>query len=512
MLTYADTFPDGSRLTYDVCVIGSGPAAFAVALSLDRRHRGRPLRVVMLESGDRRLGSPPTNLLERAYDSHAQALYAGEVTGWLATHRPDYLTASRLRHYGGTSNVWSGWCWPLEPQDLLARGLGQEEVSWPIPYDELDRYYRRAQSFLRLGAFAYEDAGYWVRALWPLELAPIATGAAPLRTRVIQFRRLNVVHAYGRVVETSPVIDAINNANVVGFETVRLSDGKHVVTGAIVRTIEGGRAGRTLRVSAGVFVLAAGAIESTRLLLLSDIGNTSGHLGRHLIEHPYLWTAATFRLKGMPEGVRNFYFAPEPIRLPGGVGVLAALVPRSGFLRQQSIGTFRILLGGAPDIPGTLNIHWEQVPDPYSRIALSAVTPPDCFGLPRSAVHLESGEADKRTAKACIQAGLDVLCRADLITDMNTPDLAKDPWEWREPHRIVPGNHAMGTTRMSVDPSLGVVDPACRVHDSTNLFVASASTFPTGGYANPTMTVVALALRIADHLSGSWAGGAACST
>jgi len=77
-------------------------------------------------------------------------------------------------------------------------------------------------------------------------------------------------------------------------------------------------------------------------------------------------------------------------------------------------------------------------------------------------------------------------------------DPSNDETGW--PTSMVGGKHHMGTTRMHVDPKQGVVDPACRVHGLANLYVAGSSVFPTSGYANPTLTIVALALRLADHL------------
>jgi choline dehydrogenase-like flavoprotein len=76
--------------------------------------------------------------------------------------------------------------------------------------------------------------------------------------------------------------------------------------------------------------------------------------------------------------------------------------------------------------------------------------------------------------------------------------LAEDDSGW--PSCMTGGKHHIGTTRMHTDPAQGVVDADCRVHDLTNLFVAGSSVFPTGGYANPTLTIVALAVRLADHL------------
>ena len=138
----------------------------------------------------------------------------------------------------------------------------------------------------------------------------------------------------------------------------------------------------------------------------------------------------------------------------------------------------------------------EQAPDPDSRVTLGDAT--DALGLPEIRLDWRLSEADKRSLQAVhrtiaeefgrrVSAG----CRIDewLTADLTT---------WSS--EMIGGNHHMGTTRMSDDPRTGVVDRDCRVHGMANLFVAGSSVFPTGGSANPTLTIVALALRLADHL------------
>jgi choline dehydrogenase-like flavoprotein len=135
-----------------------------------------------------------------------------------------------------------------------------------------------------------------------------------------------------------------------------------------------------------------------------------------------------------------------------------------------------------------LLINLEQAPDPDNRITLGASR--DRFELPRAAVHWRWRERDERerarvhaiVAEECARHGLG---RVEV-----TAGLAPDP----------NAHHHLGTTRMHAEPRKGVVDAHGRVHDLTNLFVAGSSLFPTGGFANPTLTLVALALRLAEHL------------
>jgi len=131
----------------------------------------------------------------------------------------------------------------------------------------------------------------------------------------------------------------------------------------------------------------------------------------------------------------------------------------------------------------------EQAPDPNNRVVLSAER--DRLGLNKTELHWQLNEIDRRTiqrvkeiwAEEFDKAGLGHL---HLETELKFDKLAI--------------HHHMGTTRMHLDPKQGVVDANCKVHDMTNLFIAGSSTFPTAGYANPTLTIVALAIRLANHV------------
>ena len=138
----------------------------------------------------------------------------------------------------------------------------------------------------------------------------------------------------------------------------------------------------------------------------------------------------------------------------------------------------------------------EQAPNPDSRVSL--VEERDALGLPRIALDWRLTELDKRSLQAGHQAVALELGRTGLGRLQIEDWLTADVTTWTP--TLTGGHHHIGTTRMSEDPARGVVDGDCRVHGIANLYVAGSSVFPTSGSANPTLTVVALALRLAAHL------------
>jgi choline dehydrogenase-like flavoprotein len=157
-----------------------------------------------------------------------------------------------------------------------------------------------------------------------------------------------------------------------------------------------------------------------------------------------------------------------------------------------------------------LNTRTEQSPNPESRVSLSESRDP--LGLNRIKLHLQFSDLDKQTVRVTNRLVAEELGRLDLgrvkLKEWVTMDDAT--WPGSEnlpdyPHRVLSFGHHMGTTRMSEDPKLGVVDRHCRVHNVSNLYVASSSVFPASGYMNPTLTIVALSLRLAGHIRGQFA-------
>ncbi len=497
------TLQDGETQHYDICIMGSGPAAFALALQFIEQKVDPPLRVAMLES------SPAVGFaVQKLYDGANAGLLAGRQ-GWPT----NYCLESRLRTYGGTSNHWGGWSWPLEASDLAGEPV---PPSWPIAYGELLEYYQRAQRpIMQLGAFEYDNPQYWIdHSAFELETMPLPQDS-PLRTRILQFNGIHFQQQYGALLATSRLVDVFRDANVTKLET-EVSGDTNRIQAMVAQTIVNGQPGQTNYFTAKHFVLAAGAVATTRFLLLNKLGNSSGHLGQHFMDHPYL-NSATFRVhrENIPEGVFNFYFgkanvdpdkrdltlqslpspgaaAPDAAATGSGATFIAGLVPKLDFLQEAGIASFRVLLGGVGNAPGSIQTNIEPLPSSTGAISLSGRTDP-VFGQPEVKVDWQLTASAEKTGKAMFEATQEALETLGYGSEFHIPQLDDDRvWS--------PGLHPMGTTRMAACQEDGVVDANLSVFGTSNLYVTSSSTFPTAGYQNPTFTVCALALRLADYL------------
>jgi len=281
-----------------------------------------------------------------------------------------------------------------------------------------------------------------------------------------------------------------------------------------VATLAGGR----FEVRARVFVLATGGIENARLLLASNrvhaqgIGNARDLVGRFFMDHPHLSAAAFLPARSDLE--LDLYHPHQRGRVLNS----AVLMPTGSVQRRERILDFWAALGSEGTLPGferslARAVHaierapgepasraifllaaGEQAPNPQSRVRLTDERDP--LGMPRVQLEWRLSAIDKRSllrahhliARELARAGLG---RLQILLD-------EDEAAW--PDDLVGGRHHMGTTRMHADPRQGVVDASCRVHGVGNLFVAGSSVFPTSGAAGPTLTIVALAIRLADHL------------
>ena len=500
----------------DLCVVGSGAAGITMALRL----ADSPLRVCLIESGG------------FEFDQAVQSLYDGESVG---QERADPL-GCRLRYFGGTTNHWQGWCAPLDASDFEARSWVPYS-GWPISKQDLDPYYEAAQQILELGAYRYETGQFPIE---DRDLPPF--DAQALRVRYWQYSPPTRFGArYRENLRKATNVEVVLHANAVKVQTNSTATKVEAIH---FQTL----AGRTGSVRARIFVLACGAMENVRLLLQAQdvekegLGNGSGTLGRFFMQHPERVVArimtnepepllrAFDRRQSEVGSIRAHITCAAPSQerfrlLNAGFDIMARRDFGTGYSTLRSLRN-DIGDGQWPasfddkvwsvltDLDGLVGdlyrrargevsafelvAHSEQTPNPNSRLTLTRER--DVLGMPKLKVDWRLTSDDKRSMfESTLRVGEELarlkLGRIKLEEWMLAGD---DFW----PDHIWSGCHHMGTTRMSNDPGSGVVDRNCRVHSVANLYIAGSSVFPTGGYVTPTFTIVALALRMADHIRG----------
>lgn len=489
MLLDPSAFGSQVRPDAQVCVVGGGVCGLTLAHAL----AGRGVDVLLLESGGRGL------------DRAAQELNQGDVRGDAYTG----LVATRHRQLGGTPHIWNTSVGsgmgakyvPLDPEDF---------ADWPWSAENLAPWYRAAHELCGLGPFRY-DATDW--------LAPgdrLLTGPGdPLRSGVYQLGRREVFTQ-----ELPAALLAASNVRVVPGATVTrlIRDGERLTELEVARPN-----GTRYRIHPDAVVLAAGAIENARLLLAS--GFESDWLGRGFMEHP-----RDRSLVLVPRSVESLGAAAFYDTHPGPGGTLIhgrlTLSPASRrdhrlpnasislFLRrrpaQESRGKqlLRRLQLLSPPFQGgygwsrhperdqafdafRLVVNLEQRPHRDNRITLGPDR--DRLGVPKALLTYRWRNEE--------QVDLDRLrsLLATWFADSGHGVLQYQPGLPPDPN----AHHHAGTTRMATEARDGVVSPEGRLHGSRNLYVVGSSVFPSAGFANPTLTAVALALRMADHLASS---------
>ncbi len=483
-----DPSPLGAR-SYDVCVVGGGPAGLTVARELAAAGQS----VALLEAGG----------LERSDAS--QAIYQGKETGlktWNA------IESCRLRYLGGTSNHWSGQCGVLEPSDFAAV-RHHDLPGWPIERQELMAHLPQAMNILDLGTGDFNARP--IIAKKPSRfVTPVMRLSPPTRFGT----------KYHKEMAESRRIDLYLNANLVDMRVEPQAGGMPRVVAGTVRNY----AGAKVAVKATRYVLAMGAIENARLLLNCNsqvpagIGNESDFVGRCFMEHLNVQVGRfVVRDRAFFKANPGVMYPSQQLiqqhRMGGGVLALApdymppSYTGRLGkvkeFLRDEAcrFDTVREYARKFADFncdgEGVITSLIEQVPDRNSRVTLTGDT--DAFGQRRSHLHWVINHADRRTIRTLALE----LAQELLILDVARVKLARYITDPEHEIELINHCHQMGTTRMSKDPKDGVVDRNCKVHTVGNLYVAGSSVFPTGGGINPTLTVVMQSLRLGQHLAAT---------
>jgi choline dehydrogenase-like flavoprotein len=553
MITQAEQIPSQTILEADLCIVGSGAAAIAIALEL----AGTKLKIIMLTGG----GATESNADRDLYRGTSEPADG---------HEP--LEVNRRRMFGGTTSAWGGRCVPFDAIDFEARDWVPHS-GWPLRCDELSAYQARAQRWCEAGADCYD-----ARLQFGSDQAEMIPGFDGERVVSWPLERWSPPTDFGRRYRKQ-LAAAANIEVIMGAHVTHLELEAH---GQSLSHVEArSHAGPFFKVKARHFVLACGGLENARLLLASrnvrpcGVGNEHDLVGRFYQSHLAVTIGCLEApASGQPlrhdfykdsEGVylrRRLWLTPETQRKHR-IGNVIAFASRPGEtsvqerdpifsgvyvakffaeqLRRRSVKALitetkqqrDVLLyhskafGGAmvtrtPELTKLMYRRWfsarrlptimsklkdgqplhlcfqgEHAPNPHSRVSLG--TDVDAFGMPRLIAEPRFTELDVTTiitahrivAEQCAQRGTGIF-RYDA-----------EELERQLKHMTTHFNsvaHHIGTTRMSTSPTEGVVDSHSRLHSVENLSMAGASVFPTSGHANPTLLLITLAVRLADRL------------
>lgn len=509
----------------DICIVGSGAAGISLAEKLSQSGRD----VIILEAGG------------LAITQEEQDLMQGESVG-----RPFVLEEGRARVLGGATSRWRGRCAAFSPIDFEAREWVPNS-GWPIPFEQLAQYFPAAQIHCGFTTPWIADSQVAASRVHPSQI----TDCSPLHPFVWRFAPIgraiyqNWAVRFGTLIKRSDKVRVIIHANA---SRINPSPSDNHVNSIEVATIEGRRA----CIYARQFVLACGGVDNARLALnFADqcpalFGKVSNTIGRYFMQHPKTVTATIDISQGMDIALQqslNLFLKPRGTQYEVGLALSESaqrsfrLLNCSGHIRYEPGADtgwqhLKLLLSreerehskwrhakgiikdprrivrnalrrsiGLPSLypapRAKLVTELEQVPDWNSRIYISAEQ--DALGLRKACADWRISAFEAETALAFTRF-VDVTFRQAGWGSLKiNPEL--------EMHRTIGDStlsesyHHIGATRMSAAPQTGVVDSNCKVHGIGNLFITGASVMPTGGHVNPTFMIVALAIKLGDHLN-----------
>lgn len=518
---------------FDVCVVGSGPAGLAIALACGRRGHS----VLVLEAGGRRKASSapnPVDILDA--DAHAP------------------LTVSTREGFGGTSSAWGGLCVPYDPIDFAERSWASA-AQWPITYAEAAKWHTEAGQFLDCGV-SFEDTETPLADNQDLDVGQLGRLSRRSELGKVYYNAI----ATSRSITLCLNAPAVNIAcdptgtHVVGVDVGMEQGTKRVLARRVVLAAGGLRTTRLLLSLARAWPrrFAADTVPLGKYYM----GHLTGEIATLVFRDPrdaagYLygrdaagrWGQRRVKLSPTRQKEEKLLNTAFTLRAPlfndhrhgdGALSTIALLAPllgkthrvrskrvcdtiagsRSGgslphlrnilrrpasTVRSVSTALDRLRVKNLPvmmlNSSGrySARYHAEQISNPNSRVFLDDRDPS------RLVVDFRYLPADVDS----VIRSHDLLDEGLRATGVGYLEyhVARDRRHDAVRAQARDGYHQIGTTRMSVDPRTGVVDRDCRVHGFTNLYVASASTLPTSGSANPTLLVVTMALRLAHHLS-----------
>lgn len=508
MITDLNDSSIGKELDADICIVGAGAAGISIAHSL----LATGLKITLLESGGGQY-EPATEALNKlSLNDDIGANVGGD--------KFDRNRACRLRYFGGTTNHWTGWCRPLDDIDFKERSWVPMS-GWPITRQDLDPYYKAAEQYCDITKpvfFKDQDNSKQFPDYSPEKLESIFWSISPPTRFGVKYKA---------ELEASQNVTILMHSNVTEIVT---DESEASVTSLTIRSLEGKEAS----IKAKRFIVATGALENARLLLVSNkknpngVGNQSGMVGKNYQNHPHIQSGLIKAAD--PEALSELYTrvssSTDNTVLPGIAGTEAVqeelkilnfgatITPVQGkSTARQMLNdlkafqwpddfTYKMktvvndLVKSKSNIEHQIYMYTEQAPSTESLVRLSDEK--DALGMPRVFMDWKLNPLDKHTVKEATMAIAEEVGRLNIGRFKVKDWVMEDGYTW--PPSLWGGCHQIGTTRMSGDAEQGVVDKNCQVHGLDNLYVAGSSVFTTGGHVPPTFTVVALALRLADHI------------
>ncbi|MDX1931712.1 MAG: GMC family oxidoreductase N-terminal domain-containing protein [Capsulimonadales bacterium] len=544
-LPVADSLSLADR--FDAIVVGAGAGGGVIAALLSEAGK----TVLLLERG----GNHGFGEIGRDPLRNQRLSQYGTNAGPDAGHPRVYVDSRGTEHtvlpheggyhnnaaiVGGGTRVYGAQAWRFHPLDFrMATTYGVPDGSsladWPISYDDLTPFYERAERELGVAGDADSFRHLPGRSAYPMPPMRLNTQGRTMREAAAKLGWHTVTVPLA--INTVPYLGrpaCIHCQHCVGFpcpteakngthNTViprALATGRcHAETGAMVERIEtiDGKAvgvtffdasGQRRTVHAEVIVVAAGAIETARLLLNSGLGND--HVGRHLQGHYY---PGAFGL--LPEDIWDG-IGPGPTtatcEFSHGNADESGRIVGGGMLADDFIPLAPTFMKGytPPDLPrwGAVPKQWmrtnhhrtlkimgpvQDIPSPDARVSV-AHDVRDRFGIPVARLSGTTHPETVRTARFMVERAAEWVRAAG----------ATETWAWPPGLGLSGGQHQSGTVRMSEDPAQGAADRFCRLHGHENLYIGDGSVHVTNGGFNPFLTIMAIAYRTGDHILRQW--------
>jgi hypothetical protein len=455
---------------FKVIICGSGPAGISLALDLEKKK----IECLIIESGD------------KFYTESAQKRYDGQVVG----NFPNNLSELRLSQFGGTSGHWGGTCRILDKYDFK---------DWPINKVDLDPFLDDSCKILNIkNEFREKKINNDLK--------------------IIEFKESGVMFSdkYYEHIKNSKFINLILNCSI--FD-IKIEDKKVKQITVKSENIE--------IIDANLLILACGGIENSRLMLWFQNNNTSISkkmpIGNFWMEHP-------FKIIGTGVGnfqkIKNFFYNDfdKFYNFRNWGNFTVSLSPTKELIdKKQTLNssafltihdrdnnsikdTLKDLLCVAPKISAkmvdlfnkklmcgiTISSSWEQ--DPEFRNKISLIDSKDKIGIPQVSLNYQISKKTLETSRIVTNLIGNIFIKEDMgrvahndIYDIN--NFISDA-----------GYHHIGGTRMGINENSSVVDKNLKVHGINNMYICGSSVFPTGGHANPTLSIIQLSLRLSNYL------------